>query len=216
MFITGTDTDAGKTVVSVGFIELFKKHGLRVAGMKPIASGCILTKDGLRNDDALRHIKASNVDIEYEVLNPYAFEPAIAPHIAAQAVNVDIDLTLIKHQFEDIKNQVDTVVVEGAGGWLVPINASQTMADLAQLLNLPVVLVIGIKLGCINHALLTVNAIEQHGQSLLGWVANCSSDNAQTEEMIATLTTKIDAPCLGIIPLLHEGQHAGDFLTIDA
>jgi dethiobiotin synthetase len=212
IFITGTDTDAGKTVVSVGFIELFKQNGLRVSGMKPIASGCDITVDGLRNDDALKHQKASNVKVAYERLNPYAFRPAIAPHIAAEHESVMIDLSVIKHQFDDIQSQVDSVVVEGAGGWLVPINSTQTMADLAGLLNVPIVLVVGIKLGCINHALLTVNAILQSGCQLLGWVANCPDNNAQQDAIIATLTTRIGAPCLGVVPRLDVSQSASDFL----
>jgi len=215
IFITGTDTDAGKTVISTALIDLLKQKGLRVAGMKPIASGCEVTESGLRNDDAMQLIKHANVELPYEVVNPYSFQPAIAPHIAAQYVHTKIDLNFIQQQFEQIQQHCNTVVVEGAGGWLVPVNNSQTIADLAKLLKLPVVLVVGIRLGCINHALLTVEVIKQSGLPLLGWVANNVEINAQSKEIVSMLKHKISAPLLGEVPFLSDTDVAADYINGD-
>lgn len=215
LFVTGTDTDAGKTVISVALIDLLKQQGLRVAGMKPIASGCELTEVGLRNDDAMQLAQHANVHLPYDMINPYAFQPAIAPHIAAAQVNVDIDLDVIKHNFEQIQQQVDSVVVEGAGGWLVPINQQHTIADIASTLNLPVILVVAIRLGCINHALLSVNAIAQSGLRLVGWVANCVENNPQADYIIDSIKQRVEAPCLGVIPYLTENQQAYPFLSLE-
>lgn len=214
LFVTGTDTDAGKTVISVALIDLLKQQGLRVAGMKPIASGCELTEVGLRNDDAMQLAQHANVHLAYDMINPYAFQPAIAPHIAAEQVNVAIDLDVIKHNFEQIQQQADAVVVEGAGGWLVPINQQHTIADIASALNLPVILVVAIRLGCINHALLSVNAIAQSGLRLAGWVANSVTSNNEQDEIIATLKQRINAPCLGIVPTLTAQQDAKDYIEL--
>jgi len=213
-FVTGTDTDAGKTVISVALIELLKQQGLRVAGMKPVASGCDLTEQGLRNDDAMQLMQQANVDLPYKLINPYLFQPAIAPHIAAEQVNTTIDFARIIHNYQHIQQQADGVVVEGAGGWFVPLNQQQTIADLAIQLNLPVILVVGIRLGCINHALLSVNAIAQSGLKLHGWIANSVTKSNETEAMITTLKQRIDAPCLGHVPHLSAGQNAADFITL--
>lgn len=214
LFVTGTDTDAGKTVISVALIDLLKQRGLRVAGMKPVASGCDLTEAGLRNDDAMQLSQHANVHLPYEMINPFSFQPAIAPHIAAQQINVEVSLDVIKDNFVQIQQQTDAVVVEGAGGWFVPLNQQSTIADLAIALNLPVVLVVGIRLGCINHALLSVNAIKQSGLSLLGWVANMVTPNNEAEEIIATLKQHISAPCLGVVPTLEAGQAAHEFVQL--
>jgi dethiobiotin synthetase len=215
VFVTGTDTEVGKTVVSVGLIEKFKQQGLAVAAMKPIASGCENTTQGLRNGDALALQQYANIKLVYELMNPYAFEPAIAPHIAAEQSNKSIDLNVIKTNFNEIQQQADAVVVEGAGGWLVPLNKTQTMADLAITLELPIVLVVGVRLGCINHALLSVAAIQQSGLPLLGWVANHVEAVAQSDEIINTLKQRINAPCLGVVPHLIQGQQATEFLHLE-
>jgi len=215
IFVTGTDTEVGKTRLSVALVEVLQQQGKKVAVMKPIASGCEMTADGLRNDDAMKLRQQADVDLAYDLVNPYAFEPAIAPHIAAKQVSVEIDLELIKQHFELIQNQADAVVVEGAGGWLVPINKSQTMADLAKRLALPVVLVVGVRLGCINHALLTVEAIKQSGLSLSGWIANNVEENPQSAEIITTLEHTISAPLLGEIPYLSAQQNAADYLNVE-
>ena len=215
LFVTGTDTDVGKTRISVALIELLQKQGKRVAAMKPVASGCDLTSDGLRNDDALQLSQQANVELPYERLNPYAFAPAIAPHIAAEQVDIAIDLAVIKHHFDLIQQQSDVVVVEGAGGWLVPLNQTETIADLAIELNLPVILVVDIRLGCINHALLTIKAIESTGLTLQGWVANNFGKNAQSIDIVEALTQRIVAPCLGCVPVLASTESAADYLVLN-
>ncbi len=212
IFVTGTDTEVGKTRISLALIELLQQQGNKVAVMKPIASGCELTNEGLRNDDAVQLSQQADVSLAYELINPYAFEPAIAPHIAAKQADINIDLDVIKQNFDLIQSQADSVVVEGAGGWLVPLNEHATMADLAVKLALPVVLVVDIRLGCINHALLTVEAIKQSGLPLQGWVANQRQENEQVKEIIATLERHISAPLLGTVPVLTKQQSAVSFL----
>lgn len=206
LFIAGTDTDVGKTRISVALMQLLAASGMRVAAMKPVASGCELTAEGLRNDDALQLIEQATVALPYEVVNPYAFEPAIAPHIAAEQVDTQIEMAVIQQQFNVIKQQADGIIVEGAGGWLVPIGGGQTLADVAVSLDLPVVLVVGIRLGCINHALLTVEAIKRSGLPLYGWVANHVAECAESDAIIDTLKTMISSPCLGIIPVLAKTE----------
>ena len=212
IFVTGTDTEVGKTRISVALVELLQQQGNKVAVMKPVASGCELTNEGLRNDDAVQLSQQTDISIPYEVINPYAFQAAIAPHIAAKQADINIDLEVIKHNFDLIQGQADCIVVEGAGGWLVPLNEHDTMADLAVKLDLPVVLVVDIRLGCINHALLTVEAIKQSGLNLQGWVANQRQDNAQAKEIVSTLEQHISAPLLGIVPVLAAQQSAVSFL----
>jgi dethiobiotin synthetase len=202
LFVTGTDTDVGKTRISVALMSLLAESGGQVAGMKPIASGCDVRSQGLRNDDAIQLSEQATVSLPYDLINPYAFEPAIAPHIAAKQIGVQIDIDTIQQHFEQIKEQVDHVVVEGAGGWLVPIDQTLTLADVVVRLDLPVVLVVGIQLGCINHALLTVEAIQQRGLSVYGWVANHVTDCAESTAIIATLKAAISSPCLGVVPVL--------------
>ena len=206
LFVAGTDTDVGKTRISVALMQLLAASGMRVAAMKPVASGCELTTQGLRNDDALQLIEQATVALPYEVVNPYAFEPAIAPHIAAEQVDTQIEMAVIQQQFDAIKQQADGIIVEGAGGWLVPIGGGQTLADVAVSLDLPVVLVVGIRLGCINHALLTVEAIKRSGLPLYGWVANNVAECAESDAIIDTLKTMISSPCLGIIPVLAKTE----------
>ena len=172
LFVTGTDTGVGKTLVSVSLIKALVMHGLRVSVMKPIASGSEHTPAGLRNADALALAAASNVAAPYNAINPYCFEPAISPHIAAEEAGIAVDTHVIAQGFETLAAGVDLVVVEGAGGWYAPISESQAMADLPGLLDIPVLLVVGLRLGCLNHALLTKRAIEASGVELAGWVAN--------------------------------------------
>ena len=212
VFVTGTDTGVGKTVVSMALIAKLQQQKLTVAGMKPVASGCIHTAYGLRNDDAVKLSEQANVDLPYAHINPYAFAPAIAPHIAASQAGVDIDLAVIDQCYHKITQQADAVVVEGAGGWLVPVNDKQTMADIAIMLNLAVVLVVDIRLGCINHALLTADAIASTKLTLYGWVANHRQENAQSKAIIATLKQRMHTPCLSVIPTLSGEQMAVSYL----
>jgi dethiobiotin synthetase len=214
IFVTGTDTEVGKTRISVGIIHKLVAQGYKVAAMKPVASGCEVTVDGLRNEDALALMAASNVDLPYELVNPYAFKPAIAPHIAAQQVGVDIDFEIIQKNYDLIQQQADLVVVEGAGGWLVPLNNTTTMADLAKQLKLDVVLVVGIRLGCINHALLTATAIQQSGLEFKGWVANDLESSLQLNEMLATLKQHIQEPNMGMVPQLSPLDVSTDYIFV--
>ncbi len=212
VFVTGTDTEVGKTRITTGLMAVLQQQGLKAAGMKPVASGCDWVAGQWQNEDALAMIAQSNVSLPYSVVNPYAFEPAIAPHIAASRVNNEVSISEIKQQFEQIKSEADAVVVEGAGGWLVPLNQTETMADLAVALDLPVVLVVVIKLGCINHALLSIESIQQRGLRIAGWVANHLDAQHESAEIIDTLKQHIAAPCLGVVPKLLDGQSAADFL----
>ena len=204
-FITGTDTDVGKTEISLGLIKHLQDQDLRVAAMKPIASGCQMTTDGLRNNDALRLQQAASRSFPYEMINPYAFEPAIAPHIAACYCETKIDLDVIAKHFNQLTQNTDLVIVEGAGGWRVPINEFQDISDLAATLQLPVILVVGMRLGCINHALLSADAISQRGLPFAGWIANqIDPEMSALEENIATIQQRLEAPLLGRIPYLRE------------
>jgi dethiobiotin synthetase len=211
-FITGTDTGVGKTVVSLALMQLLQQRGDSVLGMKPVASGCEHTPAGLRNDDALRLQQQSSLQLDYALVNPYAFEPAIAPHLAAAAAGVRIEPAVIAAACARLAAQARYVVVEGVGGWLVPLNETDLLADLAARLGLPVILVVGIRLGCLNHALLTVESIERSGQQLAGWVANCQqATDAITRGNIVTLEARIGAPLLGVMPW-QPGQDA-DFMA---
>lgn len=204
LFITGTDTGIGKTWVTLGVMARLQRLGWSVAGMKPVASGCRQTAHGLRNDDALRIQQQSSIALAYSQLNPYAYEPPIAPHIAAMGAKRPISLTRIVNAYQAIVEQVDWCVVEGVGGWLVPLDARHTVGDLVQRLEVPVLLVVGIRLGCLNHALLSVNSILHQGTRLLGWVANqIEPAPVRATRNIETLEEWIDAPCLGTIPWLQ-------------
>jgi dethiobiotin synthetase len=172
IFITGTDTGVGKTVVACALVRALRSQGARVAVMKPVASGAVQTSGGLRNADALALIEAAGTTAEYPDVNPYCFEPAISPHIAAKEAGIEVDTGLIRHKFDALAAESDWVVVEGAGGWFAPISEHQTMADLAWALSVPAVMVVGLKLGCLNHAQLTRLGVEAQGVSLVGWIAN--------------------------------------------
>jgi dethiobiotin synthetase len=201
LFITGTDTEIGKTFVSSLLIEIIAEEGHKVIGMKPVASGAKNVNGILKNDDALSLIQASNVDVDYKSVNPYVFEPAVSPHIAAEQAGIEIDLDEIKKCFDQLQKKSDVVVVEGVGGWYAPLSAHTTIADLAETLRLPIILVVGLRLGCLNHALLTVQAIRQSGLSIAGWVANhVEKDFSSAEKNITTLKQYFnDFPFLGSV-----------------
>lgn len=202
-FVTGTDTGVGKTRVSAALLHHLAEQGLRVAGMKPVAAGAESCDEGLVNDDVTALRAAANVDAPLDLVNPYAFAPPIAPHIAAQEAGVHIDLAHLAVRFDALAAKADVVVVEGAGGLLVPLNAAQTMADLAAQLQLPLILVVGMRLGCINHALLTVEAIERRGLKLAGWVANRLDPHmACFDANLSALVQRIPAPLLAVVPYL--------------
>ncbi len=207
VFVTGIDTGVGKTLVGTALVRRLAGAGRRVAAMKPVASGCERTRAGLRNADALALAAASNLAVDYDCINPYAFEPAIAPHLAAREAGVVIDPARILAAFRVLSERADAVVVEGVGGWQVPIGDSATMADVARLLDLPVMLVVGIRLGCINHALLTAQAVRAAGLALAGWVA-CRVDPAceRPDENVAAIGERLGAPLLGDIPWLESAS----------
>ena len=201
LFVTGTDTGVGKTRVAAALCRVYADQGLRVAAMKPVASGCLRTPEGLRNEDALALQAACNIRLDYGEVNPFAFEPPIAPHIAAADAGVAIDQTVLDRAFERLRMRSERIVVEGAGGWLVPLAAGRSFADLAVQWRLEVVLVVGLRLGCINHALLTAEAIERRGVRLLGWVGNAVDPGFERrEENLDALRERIGAACLGVLP----------------
>ena len=200
-FITGTDTGVGKTFVTVGLLRYLNARGVMAAGMKPLASGCERTPDGrLRNEDALLIRDASALELPYELVNPFPFEPPVAPHIAAARAGVVIDMETILERFNMIADQADCVIVEGVGGWEVPVGEDAGMPDLAAALGLPVILVVGLRLGCINHALLTAQATRARGLQLAGWVANRVETSVDEEQaVIEAIAKRIGSPMLGSI-----------------
>ncbi|MDG2036303.1 MAG: dethiobiotin synthase [Pseudomonadales bacterium] len=202
IFITGTDTDAGKTVVATQLLRALAFAGYRTAALKPLAAGVDNTLSDPRNSDAVQLQAAATEAQTYEVVNPYLFAEAIAPHIAAKNEDREIDFNECVARCQSLLNSdADVVVVEGAGGWLVPINEQYTMADLAEALDMQVVLVVGMKLGCINHALLTAAAIEQAGLPLVGWVANhLHQDMSESAANVAALAARIQSPLLAELP----------------
>lgn len=205
LFITGTDTGVGKTRVSCAVLEHLKQAGHCVQGMKPVAAGCDKTADGLRNDDALQLMMHSSQVLDYEVVNPYAFEAPAAPHVLAEQAGIVMDSDVILSRFRQLSAQCDQVVVEGAGGWLVPFNQEQSMADLAKLMRLPVVMVVGIRLGCINHALLTYQSIIDSGLSCLGWVANeIEVEMPFADDNVAAISERVRSPLLARWPYAKQ------------
>ena len=197
IFITGTDTGIGKTTVARALIHDLVTRGQRVAALKPVASGCEESAGGLRNRDAEGLMAEANVQLDYEQVNPYAFAPPIAPHIAAAEAGVEVKLEPIQRVADDI--DADWLVVEGAGGWLVPLGNDLMQADLIKALNCEVLLVSGIRLGCLNHTLLTADRITSEGFDLVAWAANLLDERTlRIEEQLETLVDAIDAPCLGM------------------
>ncbi len=204
-FITGTDTECGKTEITLGLMQLLQSQGKLVLGMKPIASGAIPMTDGLRNADAQRILRQASVPLQYDLVNPFAFEPPIAPHVAAERAGADISFGRILECHRELCNRADMVIVEGVGGWRVPLGSDGGVSDLAKIMNLPVVLVVGVKLGCINHALLSVDSINSSGLILAGWVANVMDpEMLELDASIAALQQSIVAPCLGVVPHLVQ------------
>jgi len=212
-FVTGTDTGVGKTLVSAALLTALARSGRRVVGMKPVASGCDATPHGLRSADAEALRVAGNVAADYEAVNPYALAAPTAPHLAAAAAGVQIDLGSLRAQYARLAARADDVVVEGIGGWLVPINRTETMADVVRALDLPVILVVGMRLGCLNHALLTQRAIAASGCRLVAWVAN-ALEGGMPEGYGEALTDRLGAPCLGIIPAMSSVAMAADILDL--
>lgn len=201
VFVTGTDTGVGKTVIACALVRGLRELGARVAVMKPVASGATRTAEGLRNADALALIEASGTTTPYVLVNPYCFEPAVSPHIAAKEAMIEIDIDTIKEGFNTLAAEADWVVIEGAGGWLAPINDRQSMADLALALEAPALVVVGVRLGCLNHAQLTRFAVAARGVPFAGWIAS-GVDPAmeRTAENLASLERLLGEPALAVAP----------------
>jgi dethiobiotin synthetase len=213
-FITGTDTGVGKTLVSCALLHAFAAKGNRVAGFKPVAAGC---DDDEHNEDANRLRALSSVQATYGQINPYCFPHPIAPHLAARHAGARIDFKRILASYRELAGQSDEVIAEGAGGFCVPLNEKQDSADLAKELGLPVIIVVGMRLGCINHALLTVRAIAEYQLECAGWVANVlDADMPALQENIDTLRERIAAPLLGVIPFQEQpdAQMAAGYLDL--
>lgn len=211
-FITGTDTGVGKTTVAVALLRAAAARGLSTAAIKPVAAGCESTPQGLRNDDALRLQSACTLNMNYQDINPVALAPAIAPHFAAQDLGLRLQAeSLVRHCRGVLKRNADFTVIEGAGGWRVPLNDDQTFADIARLLEIPVILVVSIKLGCLNHALLSAEGIRGDGLLLAGWVANqAAGKDHRHQQMVADLRIRLDCPLLADLP--HKANYdAGEF-----
>lgn len=218
LFVTGTDTGVGKTHVSVSLVKALVKHRLRTAVMKPIASGSDQTPDGLRNEDAVALMAASNVQVQYATVNPYCFEPPISPHIAAEEAQVEVELGLIAAKFHELTSRADFTLVEGAGGWYAPISRTQSMVDLPRSLQIPALLVVGVRLGCVNHTRLSKEAIEASGVPLAGWVANCIDPALErAAENLATLETIMGSAPLAtfpsVTPMAHPDVRHGEHLA---
>jgi len=197
-FVTGTDTEVGKTFATCALILALRHHGIRAIGMKPIAAG---TDENGRNDDVERLIAAADTTVPRELINPYLFQPAIAPHIAAEETGRLIAIEHIVACFQKLRDMSDAVLVEGVGGFCVPLGKDWDTADLAKELGLPVLLIVGMRLGCINHALLSCQAISARGLKLAGWIANrIDPAMSRFDENLNALRARIDAPLLGVIP----------------
>ncbi|MFT5789472.1 MAG: dethiobiotin synthetase [Shewanella sp.] len=213
-FVTGTDTDCGKTLVSSALLTAVKGE---TVGFKPVASGCEQTEQGLRNSDALALMAASSIKLPYDDINPFAFLPAIAPHIAASEQNISLSPKKIQAQLNMAQYLgADFALIEGAGGWRLPLGDGHFMSEVVQAMQLPVILVVGMKLGCLNHALLTAEAIERDGLVIAGWVANqVDADMANQQENLASLQQMMSAPFLGYIPYLENATAAEAAMHLD-
>ena len=206
-FITGTDTNVGKTWATLALMTYFKQKEFSVIGMKPVASGCEKINGAWRNADALAIQQHNSKTVDYSLINPYAYELPISPHLAG--VENPANLEKIVMNFQALQNLADVVIVEGAGGWYAPLNDTETIADLAKKLNLPIILVVAIKLGCINHAQLTFEAIKNAGLHCAGWLAVCNDADFNCVDLtIESLKVRLAMPLLGIFPCLDMADYS--------
>ena len=208
-FVTATDTDAGKTFVTAALLSRAGQLGFRAAGLEPVAAGAEWTVEGLRNGDALTLMDAASATFPYQQVNPLCLAPPIAPHIAAREAGITLDVAGVLAGCRPLLDgDLDLLLVEGAGGWRVPLNDTQTLADFARALGFPVILVVAMRLGCINHALLSAEAIRADGLTLAGWVANSpAGEMSRYQDNVATLTARLAAPLLGEIPVIPSGDY---------
>lgn len=218
-FVTGTDTDVGKTVISAGLMLALKQAGQSVLGHKPISAGCELVLEdgqaGLRNEDALALMAQASVEVPYEWVNPIAFAPPIAPHIAADLSAQTIEEQVLDEALARLQQvDADYLLVEGAGGWALPIGNGQLLSSWVAKHRIPVVIVVAMRLGCLNHALLTYQAVKASGCDVLGWVANDFCDQPFAQENIETLKTMFDAPCLGVVGKVASAEEVARQLDV--
>lgn len=213
-FITGSDTGVGKTLIATGLLLAAGRRGLRTVGVKPVSAGCEWRGGRLVNEDALALQAAATVALDYQSVNPVALQPFLAPHIAAAQAGVELACAhLIEHIASLQRLEADLMIVEGAGGWLVPLNASETMADVCSGLRMQAIMVVGMRLGCLNHALLTAAAIRASGVQLAGWIANSAEpEMVELHENMQTLRSRLSAPLLGMIPFMDSGCAAEDIV----
>jgi len=204
-FITGTDTNVGKTWATIALMRYFKQQGKSIAGMKPVASGCFMQDGQLKNEDALLIQENASLKIDYDLINPYAYELPVSPHIAG--INNPVNMSKIVKRFNVLKELAEIVLVEGAGGWYAPLNVSEDISDLAKALALPVIIVVAIRLGCINHAKLTRQAIQLSGIPCVGWIAICvDPEMLNRDENIQTIKSALKVPLLGVLPYLANAD----------
>lgn len=215
-FVTGTDTDIGKTLIASALLILLKQKYFKTVALKPIASGCIMTSKGLRSPDAYLLQKYMTEKLAYSEINPFAFLEPISPHIAAKIADQVLSVKIIMDACQDIlKKQIDYLVIEGIGGWLVPLNAHETTADLAKAFGYPIILVVGMRVGCLNHTLLTIESMRKKSITLAGWVANSmQSEMPYLTDHIETLQRSIPAPLLGIVPYLTHVEPFNPSLAV--
>ena len=219
LYVTGTDTGVGKTVASVALLHRLRSAGLRAIGMKPVASGCDRTPDGWRNDDALRLQAASHPQPAYDDINPYPLALPTAPQLAARAMAVHVDLLQLGDAYLRLAVQADAVVIEGVGGWAAPLDDGLDQVDLVRMLDLPVVLVVGLRLGCLSHARLTARAIQSDGVSLTGWIGNRVDPMfSECDDYVELLRDALPAPCLGVLPYAPDADpaHMSKYLVMPA
>lgn len=216
-FVTGTDTEIGKTLVSAALLHALAQQGLRTAGMKPVAAGAELRDGAWHNEDVDALMAAASLPCALELVCPYLMRTPAAPHIVAQQEQVSISAAHIQDCYTQLTRRADAVIVEGVGGFCVPLTAELSTADIARQLGLPVIMVVGMRLGCINHALLTAQAIAAQGLRLAGWVANTvDPDMLYLNENTIAISDRLSAPLLGRIPRLQQAsaQAAAEFLHL--
>jgi dethiobiotin synthetase len=216
-FVAGTDTGIGKTHATCALLHAVRARGFNACGMKPVASGSVETREGLRNDDALALQAASSAPMPYEWINPVALREPLSPHLAAAHEGVEIRLAPLRDAFMRLRDMHDLVMVEGVGGWLVPLSRGLLASDIARQWQLPVILVVGMRLGCLSHALLSARAIATDGCRLVGWIGNrIDPDMVAVDENLATLRQLLPAPCLGVLPYGEPPQAAAAYLDLEA
>ena len=211
-FITGTDTGIGKTFITCGLLSFLKLKNLKVVGLKPISAGVQIFNKQKLNEDVFLLKKYSNIELDYKDINYYSFDKPVSPHIVTAQENCPINFDLIKDNIKKIQSKVDVVLIEGAGGYEVPIDVERRMSDLITYIDVPVILVVGVRLGCLNHALLTYEAIKAKHNRIFGWIANIiEEDMLCIDENINYLKEKITEPCIGVVPKILSKMESINF-----